>query len=53
MFDTRPGVQRERMNSILRAVLQTPRATRGSLAARLGLSPSSVVKYTKALLDSG
>ncbi len=53
MVDAEPGIQRERMNAILRAVLETPRATRGALAARLGLSPSSIVKYTKTLIDKG
>jgi N-acetylglucosamine repressor len=47
------GIQRQRMNAILRAVLETPRATRGALSARLGLSPSSIVKYAKALIDKG
>ncbi len=53
MIDARPGIQRERMNAILRAVLETPHATRGHLASRLGLSPSSIVKYTKVLIDKG
>ena len=47
------GIQRQRMNTILRAVLETPRATRGALSARLGLSPSSIVKYAKVLIDNG
>jgi len=47
------GIQRQRMNTILRAVLETPRATRGALSERLGLSPSSIVKYAKALIDRG
>jgi len=47
------GIQRQRMNTILRAVLETPRATRGALAERLGLSPSSIVKYAKTLIDKG
>ncbi len=53
MVDVQPGIQRERMNAILRAVLETPRATRGHLASLLGLSPSSIVKYTKVLIDKG
>jgi N-acetylglucosamine repressor len=53
MVDARPGIQRERTNAILRAILENPRATRGSLASLLGLSPSSIVKYTKALIDKG
>jgi predicted NBD/HSP70 family sugar kinase len=53
MVDARPGIQRERMNAILRAVLETPRATRGNLSSLLGLSPSSIVKYTKVLIDKG
>ena len=47
------GIQRQRMNTILRAVLETPRATRGALSERMGLSPSSIVKYAKALIDKG
>jgi len=53
MVDAQPGVQRDRMNAILRAVLESPRTTRGSLAASLGLSPSSIVKYTKGLINRG
>ncbi|MGO9310395.1 MAG: winged helix-turn-helix transcriptional regulator, partial [Spirochaetia bacterium] len=53
MVDVQPGIQRERMNAILRAVLETPRASRGHLASLLGLSPSSIVKYTKVLIDKG
>jgi len=53
MVDALPGIQRERMNAILRAVLETPRATRGNLSSLLGLSPSSIVKYTKVLIDKG
>ena len=53
MFEAQPGIQRERMNAILRLVLGTPRATRGSLAALLGLSPSSIVKYTRLLIAKG
>ena len=47
------GIQRQRMNTILRGVLESPRATRGSLSERLGLSPSSIVKYAKILIDNG
>jgi len=47
------GIQRQRMNTILRAVLETPRATRGALSDRLGLSSSSIVKYAKSLIDKG
>jgi N-acetylglucosamine repressor len=53
MIDVQPGVPRERMNAILRAVLETGSATRGRLSRSLGLSPSSIVKYTKALIDGG
>lgn len=53
MFEAQPGIQRERMNAILRLVLETPRATRGSLSALLGLSPSSIVKYTRILIEKG
>jgi predicted NBD/HSP70 family sugar kinase len=53
MFEAQPGIQRERMNAILRLVLETPRATRGSLSTLLGLSPSSIVKYTRLLIAKG
>ncbi len=53
MVDTRPGIQRERMNGILRALLDGGRLTRAGLAATLRLSPSSIVKYAKVLIDKG
>ncbi len=53
MVDVRPGIQRERMNAVLRALLDGGRLTRGALAESLHLSPSSIVKYTKALIDRG
>jgi len=53
MVDTQPGIQRERMNGILRQLLDSSRLTRASLASALRLSPSSIVKYTKLLIDKG
>jgi N-acetylglucosamine repressor len=53
MVDVQPGIQRERMNRILRALLDSARLTRAGLAAALRLSPSSIVKYTKLLIDKG
>jgi N-acetylglucosamine repressor len=53
MVDFQPGIQRERMNGILKKLLDSTRLTRGSLAAALRLSPSSIVKYTKVLIDKG
>ncbi len=53
MVDTQPGIQRERMNGILRALLDNARLTRAGLASALRLSPSSIVKYTKLLIDKG
>jgi N-acetylglucosamine repressor len=53
MVDVQPGIPRERMNGILRALLDTGRLTRGGLAEALRLSPSSIVKYTRVLIDKG
>jgi predicted NBD/HSP70 family sugar kinase len=53
MVDVQPGIQRERMNGILKELLDSTRLTRGSLAAALRLSPSSIVKYTKVLIEKG
>jgi len=53
MVDVQPGIQRERMNGILKSLLDSPRRTRGDLATALRLSPSSIVKYTKVLIDKG
>jgi N-acetylglucosamine repressor len=53
MVDVQPGIPRERMNGILRALLDRGRLTRGGLAEALRLSPSSIVKYAKVLLDKG
>jgi len=44
MVDTQPGIQRERMNGILRQLLDNGRLTRATLASALRLSPSSIVK---------
>ena len=53
MVDVQPGIQRERMNGILKSLLDSPRRTRADLATALRLSPSSIVKYTKVLIDKG
>jgi N-acetylglucosamine repressor len=53
MFDAGSAVQRERMNAILRLVLERTRVTRAGLAEGLRLSPSSIIKYSKTLIDRG
>jgi N-acetylglucosamine repressor len=53
MVDVEPGIQRERMNAILRALLDSGRLTRTGLAETLRMSSSSIVKYAKILMDKG
>jgi len=53
MFDAESVVQRERMNAILRMVLERTRVTRAGLAEGLRLSHSSIIKYSKTLIDRG
>ena len=53
MFDAESTVQRARMNAILRLVLERSRMTRAGLAEGLRLSPSSIIKYSKTLIDRG
>lgn len=53
MFDKHPAIQRERMNAILKSILDNQRITRNKLAGLLKLSPSSIVKYNKILKDKG
>jgi N-acetylglucosamine repressor len=53
MFDAGSVVQRQRMNAILRLVLERTRVTRAGLADGLRLSPSSIIKYSKTLIERG
>ena len=45
------GIHRERRNAILKAIIDSRRITRDRLSELLRLSPSSIVKYTKILLE--
>jgi N-acetylglucosamine repressor len=53
MFSQYSGVQKNRMNTILRLILNYKRITRSRLAELLRLSPSSIVKYIKLLIETG
>lgn len=53
MLSEYSGVQKRRMNAILRAILNNKRVTRNRLAGLLDMSPSSVVKYIRILMDVG
>jgi len=53
MFSEYSGIQRDRMNTILKSILNHKRITRNRLAEILKLSPSSIAKYTKALIGVG
>jgi N-acetylglucosamine repressor len=46
-------IQKTRMRSILKTILNHKRLTRQKLGRMLGLSPSSIVKYVKTLIDMG
>ena len=46
-------IQKTRMSTILKSILNNKRITRNRLAANLRLSPSSIVKYTKLLMELG
>ena len=46
-------IQKSRMSTILKCILNNKRITRTRLAEILRLSPSSIVKYTKILMDLG
>jgi Transcriptional regulator/sugar kinase len=53
MLDELSNIQKERAGAILRAVLVEGRITRRRLCEILNLSPSSVVKYIRSLIDMG
>lgn len=53
MVDASTAIQRERMNGILKALLDHARLTRGRLGHLLRMSPSSIVKYTRVLIEKG
>jgi N-acetylglucosamine repressor len=53
MFSHYTAVQRNRMNTILKLILNYKRVTRSRLAELLKLSPSSIVKYIKLLIEMG
>jgi N-acetylglucosamine repressor len=46
-------IQKSRMSTILKCILNNKRITRTRLAENLRLSPSSIVKYTKILMELG
>jgi predicted NBD/HSP70 family sugar kinase len=50
---TYSSIQKNRMRSILKAILDHKRVTRNKLANLLGLSLSSIVKYVKLLIEQG
>jgi N-acetylglucosamine repressor len=53
MLDELSNIQKDRTSAILRAVLTERRITRRKLCSILNLSPSSVVKYIRSLIDLG
>ncbi len=53
MFKGFTPIQRDRMNTIMRTILNHKRITRNKLAELLRFSPSSIVKYTKTLYEMG
>lgn len=53
MLDQYKTMQKDRMGRILERILRAPRITRAELAESLGLSSSSIVKYTRELMDLG
>jgi len=53
MLDDYGNIQKERMADILNSILNSQEITRGELAARLNLSPSSIVKYINKLIELG
>ena len=53
MFSEYSTIQKDRMHLILKAILNHKRITRNRLAELLRLSPSSIVKYIKILMDLG
>ena len=53
MFKDFTPIQRDRMNTILRTILNHKKITRNKLAKLLRFSPSSIVKYIKTLNEIG
>ncbi|MEW5816677.1 MAG: ROK family transcriptional regulator [Spirochaetota bacterium] len=53
MFAKYSTIQKGRMNVILKSILNYKRITRSRLAEILKLSPSSIVKYIKILMEMG
>ncbi|MBI9102171.1 MAG: ROK family transcriptional regulator [Spirochaetales bacterium] len=53
MLEKYKSIQKDRMAAILNEVLSARQITRGELGRRLSLSPSSVVKYLKELIELG
>ncbi len=53
MLNDYGNIQKERMSDILFTILNSREITRGELASRLNLSPSSVVKYINKLIEHG
>jgi len=53
MFNDFTPIQRNRMNTILRTILNHKRITRNKLAKLLHFSPSSIIKYIKTLNEMG
>ncbi len=53
MLEKYKSIQKERMADILNTILGAKQITRKELSDRLALSPSSVVKYLKELIELG
>jgi predicted NBD/HSP70 family sugar kinase len=51
MFSECSKIQKGRMNDILKTILNHKRIVRNRLSELLGLSPSSIAKYIKTLMD--
>ena len=53
MFSKYNAISKGRMNVILKSILNDKRVTRNRLSALLKLSPASISKYIKMLMDMG
>jgi len=53
MLDRYSQMQKERMGRILECILRSRQITRNKLSHRLQMSSSSIVKYTRELMDLG
>jgi len=53
MFSQYSPIQKSRMSTILKSILNNKRITRNRLVEILRLSPSSIVKYIKILMELG